>query len=211
MKNLIESSVARRTNSVAGILACALTAIAAMPAIAAPGDTQSPPRAQESNLIDQPAGSLYAYQSVAGSTFHPLDSNTSYSYPGNGCIAKTGGAESRFVHRIVLPQGAVVRFLRLYYYDTSASDLSAFFTTYDGAGNYSEVTTVSSGSGPTGFATTLSPALNFTVDRYTSAINVLVNLSNQNNETLRFCGVRIAYEAPLTDLIFANGFEPIPL
>jgi len=40
---------------------------------------------------------------------------------------------------------------------------------------------------------------------------VTANLGAQNDNTLRFCGVRIAYEPPIIDLIFKDGFDPQPL
>ncbi len=188
-----------------------LTLSATMPIAAAPGDQAVPPRSPASPQPDQPAASALEYLWIAGSSFHPLDSSTTYSYPGSGCIAKTGGSNSAFAHRVVLPQGAVVNYLRLYYYDTSTSTVTAFFTTYDGAGNFNERSNVASVNQAAGYGSALSPLMNFTVDQFSSAINVAVNLGAQNDSTLRFCGVRIAYEPPITDRIFANGFELTPL
>lgn len=204
MKIVIGKSRASRAQLLAGVLLCLVTACASLLVIAAPDPL-------DANSVDQSAGSVFEYLNIAGSTFHPHDNSTPYAYTGAGCIAKTGGSGNLFAHKAALPQGAVVKFLRLYYYDTSSRDILAFFTTYDGAGNYNERTTVSSATGATGFGTEQSPEIDFTVDHYTSAINIVANLGNQNDNTLRFCGVRIAYQAPITDRIFTNGFDPIPL
>ena len=203
------TAVQRKLRRVA-TLVCLLSACVATSANAAPDDALASLRGVESNAVEQPAGSMFGYLSIAGSAFHPLDNTTSYSYPGAGCIAKTGGMDARFVHRVILPDGAVARYLRLYYYDTSTANVFGFFTTYDGAGNYVERTNISSASGAPGYDSVLSSDLAYTVDRYTSAINILVNLGIQNDETLQLCGVRIAYDSPITDRIFASGFDSIP-
>lgn len=174
------------------------------------GDNLAEPMARASAQPDEAAGS-FGYLSIAGAAFHPLDSSTTYSYEGGGCISKLAGDDPRFAHRVVLPNGVVVSYLRLYYYDDSTSAVIAFFTTYDGVGNYVEQTSVGSTNAVGGYSTELSPLFSYGVDRYVSAINVVANLGTENSSTLRFCGVRIAYGPPITDRIFANGFELIPL
>lgn len=211
MKFLIRNTANPRRKPLAPVLTCLVCACVSLPALAAPGDQLMPPRASEANTIDRPAGTLFEYLRIAGSTFHPLDNATTYDYPGAGCIAKTGGVDARFAHKVILPEGAGVRYLRLYYYDTSSSDVVAFFTTYDGAGNFSERGSVSSIGGLSGYNSVVSSDINYTVDPFSSAINVVANLGTQDNSTLRFCGVRIAYDRPISDRIFANGFELTPL
>ena len=181
-----------------------------LPANGASGEHLVEPMTRVPAQPDETAGS-FSYLSIAGATFHPLDSSTTYSYPGSGCISKTAGADPRFTHRVVLPDGVVVRYLRLYYYDDATSTVTAFFTTYDAAGNYVEHTNVDSTNAAGGYSTELSPLFSYEVDRPASAINVVANLGSENSSTLQFCGVRIAYEPPIIDLIFANGFENIPL
>ncbi|HET9032248.1 MAG TPA: hypothetical protein VFN25_05010 [Dokdonella sp.] len=211
MKNLIGKRMAPSKHPLAGVLIGLLSVCASLPVLAAPGDTLEPQQFLETNAIDQPAGSVFEYLSIAGSTFQPHDNSTTYSYSGSGCIHKTGGSSSLFAHKAILPDGAVVKFLRLYYVDTVSSNILAFFTTYDGAGNFNERTSVSSASGSSGIGSALSPEINFTVDRNSNAINIVANLGTQNDNTLQFCGVRIAYHAPITDRIFANGFDLTPL
>ncbi|MEZ5463218.1 hypothetical protein [Dokdonella sp.] len=188
-----------------------LIASFALPAVAAPGDHPVDPHSAQSAQADQPAGTLFGYLWIAGSTFHPLDNATTYSYPGNGCISKTGGTDNRFAHKVVLPEGTLVRYLRLYYFDDSTGTVTAYFTSYDGAGNFVEHASVGSSNGAGGYGTSLSPLFSYEVDPFGAAINVVANLGDQNTSTLRFCGVRIAYDAPITDRIFADDFDPIPL
>lgn len=127
-----------------------------------------------------------------------------FAYSGNGCINATGGTEKRLQHKVLLPQGATVVYLRLYAYDDSSSDVTAFFTSYDAAGNFTEHTYVSS-TDAGGYVTVLSPSISYVVDPLVSPINVTVHLGDESSadtifkngfgdsSTLRFCGVRIAY------------------
>lgn len=211
MKFQIGNTATPHGKSLADLLSCLVAVCVSFPALAAPGDLPVPPRSNEDNTNDRPAGTSFEYLSIAGATFHPLDSATTYSYPGNGCIAKTGGSSKLFTRKVILPDDVVARYIRLYYYDTSSADAVAFFTTYDGAGNFNQRVSASSMGGPSGYSSALSSDMGYPVDRFTDAINMVVNLGDQNDSTLQFCGVRIAYDAPITDRIFANGFDMIPL
>ncbi len=185
------------------------TAFATVASVAIAAEAATP----ASDEVNEATGSVFGYLWIAGAAFHPLDNATTYSYPGSGCISKSGGpgtASPLFTHKVVLPDGAVARYLRLYYYDNSTSEITAFFTTYDGAGNFNERTNVAS-TDTGGFGSTLSPLFGYEVDQSAASINVTVNMGTQNDSTLRFCGARIAYDPPVTDRIFANGFEFIPL
>ena len=176
---------------------------------AAPGDDpgQMLPAPQTPEQIN---GVSFEYLQIAGSTFIPFSSAAEFSYPGNGCISKTGGSEARFAHKLLLPAGSTVKYVRLYFYDDSASTVTAFFTTYDAGGNFTELATVDSVDS-SGYGSSLSPELNYVVSPFSSPINIVANLGAQDDSTLRFCGVRVAYIPVVTDRIFANGFDPIPL
>ena len=209
MRISIEHHGRLHTTSLARTLFCVLSACAVVPAIAAPGDDPTASDVRGSNPVNRPAGSVFGYLNIAGSAFHPLDNSTTFTYPGSGCIAKTGGSDTRFVHKVNLPVGAVAQYLRLYYYNTSSNQIVAFFTTYDGVGNFNEVISVSTGGGPSGYNSVLSSAMDFVFAPSTHAINILVNLGSQNDTTLQFCGVRIAYDQPISDRIYAKGFDSI--
>lgn len=175
-------------------------------ASAAPGDHDAWPWAPGLDQPEQINGATLQYQRIAGSTFVPFATSATYAYPGNGCISKTGGAESRFAHKVVLPAGSIVKFVRQYYFDNSASSVTSFFTTYDAAGNFTEVaSTASADTG--GYGSSLTPEMTYVVDPFASALNIVANLGAQNDSTLRFCGVRIAYIPAITDRIFADGFD----
>lgn len=176
---------------------------------AAPGDDpgQQQPLPQTPEQIE---GVAFEYLQIPGSSFVPFSSAAEFSYPGNGCISKTGGSEARFAHKLLLPAGTTVKFVRLYFFDDSTSTVTAFLTTYDAAGNFNELATVDSVDS-SGYGSSLSPELNYVVSPLSSPINITANLGTQDDLTLRFCGVRVAYIPVVTDRIFANGFDPTPL
>lgn len=188
-----------------------LASLAAFPAVAASDDLASEQQAATSNRQDQPTGTNFKYLWIAGSTFHPVKTTTTYDYSGSGCVSVTGAAGiPQLAHKVVLPQGAIIRFMRLYTYDDSPTTLRAFLTTYDAQGNAGDLTNV--GSETTGgYNTTLSPEFSYEIDNFNSAINVFVNLGAETTDALRFCAVRIAYDAPITDRIFADDFDFTPL
>ena len=185
--------------AVAASLACEV-------AYAAPGDApEGPPALPSANLPEQMlGGGGYQYLWLPGSVFHPFQTGAAFSYTGSGCIHATGGTEKRFAHKVVLPAGSVVKFVRLYAYDNSASSaITAFFTTYDGGGDFTELISVDS-TNAGGYVSNLGPEMNYTINGLLESANIVANLGTQNDNSLQFCGVRIAY---ISDLIFENGFE----
>lgn len=211
MNTIIRNTSRKKQALCAGML-LGLASTCTVSAFAASGESMQSRHSAETASIEGPTGSLFEYLTIAGSTFRAQDSGTIYTYPGGGCIAKTGGIDSLLSHRVILPQGSVAKFLRIYYYDTNATkDVLSWFTTYDGAGTFNQRTTISSGSGASGYGTAVSSEIDFSVNHATSAINVTVNLASQTDGSLQFCGVRIAYTPPITDRIFASGFDSIPI
>ena len=202
MKPLIGNSFSQRRILLACILTCIASTCFVAPALALPGEGL--PITSETKSVDTSAEPATKNLGADASVL-ALASTSEYTYSGAGCIAKTGGDEKRFVHKLVLPDGVVARYLRLYYYDNSSSDVVAFFTTYDGKGNFNEHVSVSSATGASDYGSVLSPEINYTVDSFAEPIVLLVNLGNQNDEALRFCGVRIAYErTPVSNFEYVN-------
>lgn len=62
------------------------------------------------------------FQFIAGSNFQPRDSDVAFSYRGAGCLMRDPGAgDSWFTIDLQLPEGAVLDFLRIFYYDNSST------------------------------------------------------------------------------------------
>lgn len=173
---------------------------------AAPGDppgSSSMPAPQDSEVVN---GVTFDYVRIAGAAFVPFADSAAFAYSGSGCIHSTGGSESRFAHKLELPAGSIVKYVRMYYFDNSASAVTTYFTTYDAAGNFTEVATVAS-TDTGGYGSALTAEMNYEVDTISAPVNIVANLGTQNDSSLQFCGVRIAYVPVITDRIFADGFD----
>jgi hypothetical protein len=144
--------------------------------------------------VDAQWSDLY-YRYVAGSTLRPRTSTTGWGWSGGGgCIYATSDSGAVFNIHVALPAGSRVDYLRLYYYDASASYSQAWFTRYDGTGGYSDRATVSS-SGSSGYGTTLSAYVGDVLDdpNYSYVLNWRPNVAGS---TMMLCGLRIAYRMP---------------
>ncbi|NMC01625.1 MAG: hypothetical protein GYA30_04545 [Chloroflexi bacterium] len=142
------------------------------------------------------AWSGFLYKFVAGSTLRPRASATTWaSSGGGGCIYAVAGASEVFNVPLDLPQGSRIDYLRLYFYDTSASDSTAWVTIYDGAGGYVDVIGVNS-SGTAGYGTTQSAYMGHIVNNSSNAY-VLNWRPNVTGSTMMLCGLRVAYRLSL--------------
>ena len=151
----------------------------------------------------------FRYLRLAGSTFHPVSTSGTYGYSGYGCIHPTAPGTPIFHHKLLLPEGSLVKYVRLYFRNTSAANAPlAFFTTYDTIGGYNEHVVVS-GNNVGGYGSALSAEMNYFVDHYAEPINIAVNLGSVSDGSVQFCGVRVAYyeAGSLPPEIFKDGFE----
>jgi hypothetical protein len=132
----------------------------------------------------------FSYFHAAGSSLTPRSSQTAWTYQGVGCVSASGGNDIFSMH-LDLPQGARIDYLRLYYRDTSGNNSTAWITTYDAAGGFNDLTSVTS-SGAAGYGTTLSPFVNHVVNNAARAY-VLNWQPNQTGAGMQLCGLRVAY------------------
>jgi hypothetical protein len=144
--------------------------------------------------VDAPLAALSNLR-IPGTALKPRNSNATYvPTGGGGCFYSTASSYTSFNIGVFLPQGSWVDTVRMYYYDTSATDSSAWFTVYDLYGNIVQEWAVnSSGSSGNGFNDTA--LISHTVDYslYSYAINwrpYVLGAGMQN------CGFRIFYESP---------------
>lgn len=137
----------------------------------------------------------YANFRVPGSTLRPRSSGVTFSPSGSGgCIYATSSPSDVWNTPIYLPQGATVNTLRMYYYDTSASDSNAWFTIYDLYGNIVEEWSVQT-SGTFGNSFNDSVAIDHTIDYsvYSYALNWRPAVADS---TMQLCGFRLFYTPP---------------
>ncbi len=137
----------------------------------------------------------FSYYRLLGTALNPRTSATTFAYNFNGCIYETGGTDNRFMAPLLIPDGSIIKFLRLYYDDTSAgTDLTAWITRYQPGQTSQDLTSVSS-SGSSGFGSMLSPEITHTVDLANWAYTIIV-APNGNAVSNTICGIRVAYYAP---------------
>ncbi len=172
-----------------------------------PGQRQVLPEPEiEEGMPLRPAGvTTTFFKRFAGAFFQPRSAATgSYTYFGFGCITAT--VDSYYVHEVQVPDGAVIDFIRFYYYDAHADDATMTVTTYDGQGGSSDIVSVdSSGSGGYGSRGT---NLNLPVDSIAQSIMILYR-PNTVSSSLALCGARIRYQYNPLGIIFTDSFENV--
>jgi hypothetical protein len=160
--------------------------------------------------VEEPAPAAEAPQPsthdlrVAGTALKPRGSDVEHTPSGGGgCFYVSGGNDFRvFNVPLVLPQGAVVNNVRMYYDDTSASDSIGWFTVYDLYGSIvDEFFVRSSGSSGNGFRDT--GTIDHQVD-YGSHSYALNWRSEVTGSGMQLCGFRVFYFDPN---VFAHGFD----
>ncbi len=143
--------------------------------------------------------SPFYYVNVTGATLRPRASATTWSYPGAGCISAVSSNDVFNLH-LPIPNGSRIDYLRIYYYDTSASNSTAWVTSYDAAGGFDDVATVTS-AGTAGYGTSLSAYVGHVVDTVNNGY-VLNWQPNQTGATMQLCGLRVAYRIALDELVY---------
>ena len=125
------------------LLAVILVLLALLTVTGAAGASGGSEAAAPVDSLDSPVESgrgfsnTVHYKYVAGATLSPRDSSSGWDYSGVGCVSRASGSELFNIH-LGLPEGSRIDYLRIYYYDTSASNSTAWITNYDGAGNYTD-------------------------------------------------------------------------
>ncbi|GAB4481055.1 MAG: hypothetical protein OHK0031_02660 [Anaerolineales bacterium] len=136
-----------------------------------------------------------SYYQLLGTAFNPRTSSTTFAYNFNGCVYETAGSDNRFMAPLLIPNGSIIKYLRLYYNDTSAgTDITAWLTRYMPGSTSEDLTSVTS-SGSAGYGSSLSPELTHVVDTVNWAYTVII-APNGNSSANTFCGIRVLYYAP---------------
>jgi hypothetical protein len=148
---------------------------------------------------DSPDAVTFSYFHVLGASMRPRDTTATVTYDGLGCAHMTGG-DGFATFPVTIPDGSLLRFVRLYFCDTDvAGDVAAYLYEFDPPGGaFTELLLLPSGSSA-GCSTVLSADLNYTVSN-TRALALLVGSSDANEQ---YCGLRVAYYLPY---IFRDGF-----
>lgn len=179
--------------------------------IAAIGGVHAPARAASSAGLDPvrpeseaPSGLLIESLRIAGSALRPRVSSdgTAVNLDG-GCIYNSSGSATGVLNvPLQLPEGANVLTLRMYYFDTSASNSTAWFTVYDLYGSIVEEFSVAS-AGNAGNSFNDSAPIDHLIDPslYSYVLNWRPTVAGA---TMQLCGFRVFYNPPV---LFIDGFE----
>ena len=160
------------------------------------------------NLVEEvvEGGGLVSWRAT-GSALKPRENDVSYTYSGGGgCSYVTAGDASTVWNTpIHLHNGSVIDTLRMYYYDTSGSNTTAWFTIYDLYGSIVDEWNVSS-SNNVGNSFSDSSQINHTIDY--SVYSYMINWRPiVSGSSIQLCGFRIFYTPPPYGL----GFIPAVL
>ena len=213
-RNQVAHRIDRHRNR-AGLAVLLVLIVAGLPSAASAQDrTDGTVPAQDESLnrqlsetaLDGPSAPLasWTYYQVSGATLRGRASSTVTAYDGLGCIHTTAGS-SLINTKLVLPDGAIIKYLRLYYKDSSTTgSVRAYLTRYDpGSGTNDLINTASSTSGASGYGTVLSPVLTEVVDNFNYAYTI-IGWPSSHDPNLQVCGMRVAYYSPF---LFEDGFE----
>lgn len=136
------------------------------------------------------------YYNVAGVTLRPRSSNTSWESTGN-CLYSPSGSEL-FNTPLNLPDGSVIDYLYIDYYNTSETNAEAYLSRYNNLGGYLDLVnmqTTMNGGYFSEQSSYIGNVVNSVVDNenYSYAINFRPNV---NSDEMRLCGFRVAYRLP---------------
>jgi hypothetical protein len=163
-----------------------------------------PPDENPSKGVNHPAVSFSYYQ-VAGATLRGRNSTTGYTYDGVGCSHTTSGIDlGRILNtELIIPDDAVIKYLRVYYKDTNPSNgVEGYITRYDpGVGVTDLVHAGSTDPFSGGFGFVVSPEITETVNNTVYAYT-LIGWPDDNNVANQICGLRVAYYAPFRATLF---------
>ncbi len=137
------------------------------------------------------------FHRIAGSNFTPRDSVATFSYLGGGCMHRDSNVgDSWFTHEVQLPHGAEIDFLRVLFYDNSATyDINSELWAFDGAGGTNLIAEADS-SGTPGYSSEGSGFFSHIVDNLNESLVLVASIQGGVGSSLALCGVRIRYQLP---------------
>ena len=145
---------------------------------------------------------------ASGSNFMARDSKTAFSYSNGGCVQRDSTAgDGWFTLDLQIPNGSVIDYMRAYYFDNDASiDVNTELWAFDGEGGTTLIAEADSMGSP-GFGSAGSDFFSYVVNTGGESLAVLAYIPGGAGSNLKFCGIRIRYQAPITDRIFSDGFD----
>jgi hypothetical protein len=153
--------------------------------------TNAPDAADGSTAVLAPS---FKYVHITGNTFVPRGGDVIKNWASPGCIYLSGAGY--LTARLDLPQDATIKYLRIYYNVTNATEqMTAWLVRYyTASASYTDLASVLSATGGGGLGTSLSAEITETVDTLSYSYELNIYMPAYSN--VAFCGVRIAYYNP---------------
>jgi hypothetical protein len=163
-----------------------------------------PPDENQPSSVNSPA-LTFSYYQVAGATLRGRNSSTEYLYDGLGCSYVTVGTGiGRILNtELPLPDGSVIKYLRVYYRDTNAtSGVRGYITRYQpGVATADLINVGSSAAYAGGYGFVVSGEITETVNN-TPYAYTLIGWPDVIGSANQICGLRVAYYAPIHAHVF---------
>lgn len=139
----------------------------------------------------------FKYYTVSGATLRGRSTAAGHSYFGMGCTYGTNAADLIFNTELPIPDGATIKYLRVYYNDTSATGLvRGYITRYQpGQATTDLVTVASTAAGASGYGFVVSAEITEIADN-TDYAYTLIGWPSEASSSTQICGLRVAYYAP---------------
>jgi hypothetical protein len=169
----------------------------------APDDNpvESVERTSETSATD----AVFYYYQVSGATLRGRNSSTEYEYDVVGCSHVTvGSGTGRILNtELPIPDGATIKYLRVYYRDVNpASGIEGYITRYQpGVGTADLVHTGSTNLFAGGYGFVVSQEITSTVNNK-DYVYTLIGWPDEANVANQICGLRVAYYLPQNNLAF---------
>ena len=140
---------------------------------------------------------VFSYYMVSGTAMLPRNSSSGYGVSSHGCAYTLGAWSDPLVSELHLPQGSVIKYLRVYYEDTnSASGVRGYLARYTPGLATTDMANVgSSAVFNSGYGFVVSQELTETVNNSTYAY-LLFGWPDEVGGLNKICGLRVAYYAP---------------
>ncbi len=148
---------------------------------------------------------------IVGAALKPRESNVEWTgvSGAGGCIyASSGNSYAVFNAPVYLPQGATVKYFRMYYNDQNASmNSQAWFTVYDLYGEVVQEWSVSSTGTGKSYQTTAEFTHTVNYDSYSYVVNWR---PEELGSDMQLCGFRIYYHTPPGALYLPSVMKDAP-
>jgi hypothetical protein len=150
----------------------------------------------------------FKYYQVSGATLRGRSSSTQHIYTSVGCsYVSVGTGTGRILNtELPIPDGSVIKYLRVYYNDTNPdSGVKGYLTRYTpGSASNDLIITGSSAAYASGFGYVVSSELSEVVNN-ALYVYTLIGWPDVLGDKNQICGLRVAYYPPFQ----ANLFMPL--